>query len=337
MTATRPPQGSWLKDAALPLQTIGALSAVVLVLNFSLEILALLVLNRAQQLLTAGLLVVLAGWALVEGLLLRRSNARLPRTDLLLLATFQLLVECGRLLVTLWGPKTGVSHSYGISVLESGPLFVFLPLYALLFLAIGRSVIASHLVEIISANEALVQSHDLLERLATTDVLTGLHNRRHFEKVAAVEMARSQRYGQPLSLIVLDIDHFKAINDRFGHPGGDRVLTEISTLVRRILRTSDTIARWGGEEFAILTPQCHGAEAAKVAEKLRAAIASGTFDGVGQVTSSFGVAAFVAGESLETWVKRADLALYEAKTGGRNTVRVASSTRAPPDGRASGV
>ncbi len=323
----RPAHVSWLQDAALPLQAIGALSAVVFALNCALEILSLLVFNRAQQVLTATVLVGLSVWAALEGVLLRRKHPRLPRGDLLVLGVVQMFVELGRLAVSLWGPATGVARTYGIGVLEWGPLFAFLPVYALLFLAIGRSVIASHLVEIRAANAALLESHALLEQLATRDGLTGLHNRRHFEEIASAELARSRRYGQPVALVLFDIDRFKSINDRFGHPVGDRVLVDVSSLVRRLLRTSDTLARWGGEEFVVLTPQCTASDAAKVAEKLRAAIAAHSFEGAGRVTSSFGVAEFEGSESLEAWVKRADHALYAAKEAGRDQVAVAPASR----------
>lgn len=324
----RPGSSRWLQDAVLHLQAIGVLSTVVFALNFLLEILALLVFNRAQQVLTAALLVGLAAWALVEGALLWRKPLRRPRTDLMVLVIVQVVVESARLVVSLWGPTTGVARTYGIGVLESGPLFAFLPVYALLFLAIGRSIIRSHLFEIRVANEALVESHALLEQLATRDALTGLHNRRHFEEVASAELARSRRYGQPVALILFDIDRFKSINDRFGHPVGDRVLVDVSALARKMLRTSDTLARWGGEEFVVLTPQCSASDAAKVAEKLRAAIAGQVFEGVGRVTSSFGVAEVEGDDSLESWVTRVDNALYDAKEGGRDRVSLARATAA---------
>ncbi|NCC41599.1 MAG: response regulator, partial [Gammaproteobacteria bacterium] len=165
------------------------------------------------------------------------------------------------------------------------------------------------------ANSALQAANAELNRLATTDRLTGSANRWAFETRAEVEIGRSQRYGEPLSLILFDIDHFKSINDRFGHLVGDRVLIEIARRVRLDLRGVDMLARWGGEEFTILLPNCCLADAVKLAEKLRALMADTPFAEAGAVTSSFGVADWAQGDDLDRWVKRADEALYAAKAG----------------------
>ena len=170
------------------------------------------------------------------------------------------------------------------------------------------------------ANRALQAANEELNRLATTDRLTGSSNRWSFETRAEVEIGRSQRYGEPLSLILFDIDHFKSINDRFGHLVGDRVLIEIARRVRLDLRGVDMLARWGGEEFMALLPNCCLADAVKLAETLRALIADTPFAEAGAVTSSFGVADWAQGDDLDRWVKRADEALYAAKAGGRNRV-----------------
>lgn len=169
----------------------------------------------------------------------------------------------------------------------------------------------------------LLAANQELNRLATTDSLTGAWNRRHFEQVAATEIARTDRHGGPLALLLFDIDHFKQINDRHGHPVGDRVLMELTQRVQRHLRVTDVLARWGGEEFVVMVPHCDLDEALKLAEKLRQLIAAEPFPPVGRVTSSFGVTAFGAGDTLAAWLKRADDALYAAKTGGRDRVSVA--------------
>ena len=174
------------------------------------------------------------------------------------------------------------------------------------------------------ANQALQAANEELQRLATTDTLTGVWNRRHFETVVAAETQRAGRYGEPLSLLLFDIDHFKAINDTHGHLVGDQVLIALSHRVRDQLRGVDMLARWGGEEFVVLLPHCGGEEAQRLAEKLRALIAAEPFPGVGQVTSSFGVAEFRPPESADAWLNRADDALYQAKAAGRNRVWVAS-------------
>ena len=161
-----------------------------------------------------------------------------------------------------------------------------------------------------------------LTRLAATDGLTGASNRRRFQEMLGGEMARAQRYGSPLSLVMFDVDHFKAINDRHGHQAGDRVLVELAARVRDHLRVSDHLARWGGEEFMILLPQIDRDGALWLAEKLRSQIASAPFGEAGQVTSSFGVAEYNAGETADACLRRLDAALHAAKTAGRNRVHL---------------
>ena len=173
------------------------------------------------------------------------------------------------------------------------------------------------------ANRALQAANEELQRLATTDALTGVWNRRHFEQVVAVEIQRTGRYGDPLSLLLFDIDHFKKINDTHGHLVGDQVLIGLSQRVRDHLRGVDMLARWGGEEFVVMLPHCTGDQAGLLAEKLRVLIAVEPFPVVGQVTSSFGVAEFRPPDSADAWLNRADDALYQAKAAGRNRVWVA--------------
>jgi len=174
------------------------------------------------------------------------------------------------------------------------------------------------------ANRALAVANEKLYQLATTDRLTGVANRWSFEGEIEHEIRRTIRYGEPLSLILFDIDHFKAINDRHGHLVGDQVLIALSQRVRDRLRSVDVLARWGGEEFVIMLPHCGSAEAEQLAEKLRALIAAEPFPTVGQVTSSFGVAEFNPRESADVWLNRADDALYQAKAAGRNRVYAAT-------------
>ena len=159
-----------------------------------------------------------------------------------------------------------------------------------------------------------------LDRLATTDMLTGIANRRSFEQAVASEIARAARYGEPLALLMFDLDHFKAINDVHGHLVGDQVLIELTRLVRAHLRAADMLARWGGEEFVVLLAHCRLDEARQLAEKLRLLIANHPFDTVGSVTSSFGVTEYRPPESADAWLGRVDEALYGAKTAGRNKV-----------------
>jgi diguanylate cyclase (GGDEF)-like protein/PAS domain S-box-containing protein len=172
------------------------------------------------------------------------------------------------------------------------------------------------------ANQALQRANAELARMATTDALTGVANRRHFEQLAEAARAQAKRYGGPLSLLMFDIDHFKSINDRFGHLTGDQVLVELTGLVARAVRDTDVLARWGGEEFVVIMPHCAAADAMQLAHKLRALVAGHVFADLGTVTVSLGVAEFKPDESLDDWFDRADSAVYEAKAAGRNTVRL---------------
>ena len=173
---------------------------------------------------------------------------------------------------------------------------------------------------------ALEQRLDLEEQArrldlqATTDPLTGISNRLKFNQELAAEMARSARYKTPLSLVMYDIDHFKAVNDAYGHQRGDQVLVGLTRIAAGYIRQTDLLARWGGEEFMILAPNCDGQQAVQLAEKLRRLIGESAFDEIGIVTCSFGVAQFQDGDTAETLTSRADEALYAAKRAGRNRV-----------------
>ena len=184
--------------------------------------------------------------------------------------------------------------------------------------------------------EKRLQLQQLAQQLrsqATTDPLTGLFNRLKFDQALAVEMARAERYKAPLSLALYDVDGFKKVNDTFGHQAGDKVLAQLAALVASNCRSSDTIARWGGEEFAIMLPGSDERMAQQVMEKLRAAIEEADFAAVGRVTCSFGVTQFADGDTPEVLLARADDALYRAKVNGRNRVEVTP----PPGEGASGL
>ena len=159
-----------------------------------------------------------------------------------------------------------------------------------------------------------------LRGMATVDGLTGLYNRAEIERRVGVEMARVDRYGGRFSLILFDIDRFKEINDRLGHQGGDQVLRSLAALLRRDVRASDHVGRWGGEEFLVVVPAMGLSEATGFAVKLRLAIAGYPFVSSAPVTASFGVAEFRRGEPLDALIQRADEALYRAKRKGRDRV-----------------
>ena len=181
-----------------------------------------------------------------------------------------------------------------------------------------------------AANRALQAANAELARLATTDALTGAWNRRYVEQVAETEIASARRYGQPLSLLMFDVDHFKSVNDRHGHQAGDLVLVELAQRVRPHLRAPDVLARWGGDEFVVMMPHTALTDAVRLAERLRDLAAAEPFPQAGTVTTSIGVAELQADESLDDWLERADQALYEAKSGGRNTVQAAPVDEAAP-------
>jgi diguanylate cyclase (GGDEF)-like protein len=163
-----------------------------------------------------------------------------------------------------------------------------------------------------------------LELLATMDGLTSIFNRRHFETLARVEWGRFQRYSRPLSLLALDVDKFKSVNDRFGHDAGDLVLKAIADDCSSMRRETDIVARLGGEEFVLLLPETNEADAGIVAERLRKTIEdhSRVFPGNDtRISVSIGVAsATLSMPNFEAMLKRADEALYEAKRRGRNQV-----------------
>ena len=175
----------------------------------------------------------------------------------------------------------------------------------------------------------LEQKSLALERLSVTDALTGLPNRRALDEALAQELERAQRYGQAMTVVILDIDHFKQVNDGHGHAVGDLVLQRFAALMGAQVRANDIVGRWGGEEFLLLCPGTGADGGQALAEKLRATLAAHAFEGLGCRTASFGVAALGEGESLQSLLSRADAALYEAKRRGRNRVELGPAALGP--------
>ena len=173
-----------------------------------------------------------------------------------------------------------------------------------------------------------------IRELAMRDGLTGIFNRRHFESKMRDELERATRYRQPLSVLMIDIDHFKDVNDEYGHLLGDEVLRQVSNLFTTQLRKVDIVCRYGGEEFAVLMPQTPGDKALQVAEKLRRKMAGWHFPGVQRsITASIGVAEYPEhGETRDSLIRAADAALYLAKQKGRNRVQSASLSALAPSG-----
>ena len=202
-------------------------------------------------------------------------------------------------------------------------------------LAISRDITERKRVE-----EEVQNLQAQLREQAVHDPLTGLHNRRYLDETMERELVRAARYGQPIGVVMCDIDHFKVVNDRYGHPAGDEVLRAIAGLLNAGGRGSDIACRYGGEEFVLLFPDMPRDAAYARAERLRVAVAAKriTSGAAGiQITASFGVAVFPDnGKTVDALIGAADQAMYEAKMAGRNRVVVAptGSTSLPAAGQA---
>jgi diguanylate cyclase (GGDEF)-like protein len=197
----------------------------------------------------------------------------------------------------------------------------------LLRLVVGRALHAQRLAK-------RAQQADLYEKLAHTDGLTELYNYRFFQQLLSVELNRAQRFNRALSLIMVDLDQFKAYNDIYGHQAGDRALQQLGALLRRSSRSYDLVARYGGDEFVIILPETTKKLAGEVAERVRLGVESASITGApsgsgSSFTVSLGVATFPddATEQSEL-IRKADLALYQAKSGGRN--RLVTYDATPP-------
>jgi diguanylate cyclase (GGDEF)-like protein len=172
-----------------------------------------------------------------------------------------------------------------------------------------------------ASNLELQQANFELTQLSSTDALTKICNRMKLDAVLSEEVARATRYRSVFSVIMLDLDHFKKVNDTHGHLAGDAVLVRVASILSEHIRKSDTPGRWGGEEFLLVLPETDLDDAYLLAEKLRRAIAAEPFPAVGHKTASLGIAAFASGETVANLIERADAALYEAKAAGRNRIQ----------------
>lgn len=195
-------------------------------------------------------------------------------------------------------------------------LFPRLLLYIISFITLIFSlIIISNLID------AIYENYKKQESISTKDPLTGIYNRRYFMGRLKDEINMAKRSGMPFSLIMADIDHFKQINDMFGHTSGDTALKNFTDIISRRMRVTDCFARYGGEEFIVLLPQTSLKNAAFIAEELRQITAKTKMHGIGSITSSFGVVEFNIGkDNFDTIINRVDDKLYEAKAAGRNRV-----------------
>ncbi|NQD38832.1 GGDEF domain-containing protein [Permianibacter sp. IMCC34836] len=165
-----------------------------------------------------------------------------------------------------------------------------------------------------------------LQQAANTDSLTGLANRRAVQQALENWQRQRSRYGVPATLLLIDLDHFKSVNDQGGHQAGDQVLMQVAAILRRRARDTDMAGRWGGEEFVLVLPHTHGRDGMAVAETLRSSIAElrPGAPTVPMITTSIGVAELLAHDTPESWIARADAALYQAKAAGRDRVVMAA-------------
>ncbi len=204
---------------------------------------------------------------------------------------------------------------------------LFILIGTLFTLLIEAFVIVIPAIRIASRKDSELQrliekrTHEL-EQLSVTDQLTKLYNRRKIDKILATEIEQARRYDHSFSLILIDIDHFKKINDNYGHQSGDHVLQAISKLFLSNIRKTDMVGRWGGEEFLIISLEKDLNKVLIFVEKLRKAVENHHFDVVEKITCSFGVAHYTSGDTVDSLLSRTDVALYKAKNAGRNCVKI---------------
>jgi diguanylate cyclase (GGDEF)-like protein len=187
--------------------------------------------------------------------------------------------------------------------------------------------------ELSAVNSNLQKKNEELHRLSITDSLTGIYNRKHIMDLFDLELTRSRRYDNGLAVLMLDIDHFKTVNDTYGHQVGDRVMQQVAELLNQAVRDCDHVGRYGGEEFLVVLPDIGIQAAAVVAERIRRSVANLQCGGEKKkfsVTISIGLAAYPTdGDKTESLLSSADNALYQAKAGGRNCVVVTQSDTLP--------
>jgi diguanylate cyclase (GGDEF)-like protein len=218
--------------------------------------------------------------------------------------------------------ESSLRKEIGIFLVAHGVIW----LLGLTGLYIGYTRLRLHTKERNIAEAELVRLNVILEDQATTDSLTGLCNRRKFFEKLQEKILEAKRYKMPLTLIFIDIDHFKAINDTYGHDVGDSTLQELVNVVINMIRQTDIFARLGGEEFVILTYNNDIRSGRDLAEKIRSCVEQHRFPQIGAVTCSFGVAQQNVDDTAETVIKRADAAMYAAKREGRNRVVIDPET-----------
>jgi diguanylate cyclase (GGDEF)-like protein len=242
-----------------------------------------------------------------KALLLSSSDAEASRTQIAIFSVFAVLVSLAVTCIAIWyGRKLSGQLQDMNNYLEQK--------------------IYERTESLLDTQKELLEDNNELTRMALTDSLTGLSNRTHMNQILHKEYSRFERHNQRFGIIMLDIDHFKNVNDNFGHDTGDVVLKKLAMIFENAIRASDFIARWGGEEFLICCTTIEEDDLLPIAETIRQLVASTDFEKFGQITASLGCAAIVKGETIGELIKRADIALYEAKNNGRNMTVVSEFT-----------
>ena len=191
--------------------------------------------------------------------------------------------------------------------------------------SIAIFVIISLIIPLFYGRKLITQQqalHTQISRMAEEDSLTGLYNRRKINELIQHEIERSERYQKGFSVIIIDIDYFKRVNDRHGHLAGDELLKNFAQILTDTIRHTDEVGRWGGEEFVVLCPETNLEGAASLANKIRQKIDNATFNGYGKQTASFGIACYQQGDTMDSMISHADMALYAAKNAGRDRIEV---------------
>jgi len=188
-----------------------------------------------------------------------------------------------------------------------------------------QNALATSHAELALAHAAVERQNRELALLCITDQLTGLFNRRKLDEVIQTECHLAERNQRPVAMILADLDHFKRINDTFGHQTGDDVLQQVAALMQRTVRDTDVLGRWGGEEFMVICRGSDAHDAGILADRLRLAVQLHSFDPAGRNTCSFGIARFDSALGIDSMIRQADSALYQAKAAGRNRVIISPS------------
>jgi diguanylate cyclase (GGDEF)-like protein/PAS domain S-box-containing protein len=245
------------------------------------------------------------------------GSPSLEETKKVNLFTFPLLVDCGFSEKLKHSLQTNIHINYELNYESKWGRKIWLNIHNKPFTSGGEKqaiIILDDLTE-----RKKLESH--LTSLSFTDSLTGVFNRRYFKQKAEEQIEQAKQLNRSFSIIMLDLDHFKEVNDNFGHDVGDVVLKTTAQCIMEKIRKTDTLARWGGEEFVIVLKDINCQQASRIAEKLRRHLMKTDIPVPGGITASFGIATYQEGDTVDDLIQRADRMLYRAKLEGRNCVK----------------